>query len=122
MGKGVDDDEEAEDDGGKPDRSAAAVVQQQYAANRRQQRQPREQESAAIEAARRRPADDQAQREGPQRAFMVGGQGREQAAHQAVGERSRHGGTRVEPAPAGPGENARGALLNELPPPRSPAR
>ena len=49
-------------------------------------------------------------------------QGGEEAAHQAVGERGRHGGDGVEPAPAGEAHRRRIAPVDDLDAPRAPHR
>ena len=100
MGEQADDDDEAQHDRGQPKRRPAAIAQHQHARHRQHQRRRRKRESAPVETARGRAAHDQAERQRPQGAFLVAWQGGEETAHQPVGERRRHGGDGVEPAPS----------------------
>ena len=122
MGEQADDDDEAQHDRRQPEGMPAAVAQHQHARHRQHQRGGRQRVGAPVEAARGRAADDQAERQRPQRAFLLGRQGGEEAAHQPVGERGRHGGDGVEPAPAGQAHRRRIAPVDDLDLPRAPHR
>ena len=123
VGEQADDDDEAQHDRRQPDGMPAAVAQHQHARHRQHQRGGRQRVGAPVEAARGRAAHDQAERQRPQRAFLLRPrQAGEEAAHQPVGERGRHRGDGVEPAPAGETHRRRIAPVDDLDPPRAPHR
>lgn len=122
VGEQADDGHEAQHDGGQPDIVAAAMDGDQRDGHRQDQGRSREREGAAVEAARRRAGHDQAERQRPQGVRLLGLQGREEAAHQPVGEGGRHGGDGIEPAPAREAEGRGLAPVQHLDPPRAPDR